>query len=530
MLGLRLAACGLVTSGLTFFSLVPCSPKLQWKIHHVQARAVTRTQQAAVTSLPALAKASKGQKRKCKHHLVMHIGPHKTGSSAVQTFLLEKRSFLAESFGIFTGTFLYPKDPNKLGSALREVRSNSMMSIKVQKRLKSIAEKILQDVNSRLGKQDIVLSSETLSLWDWQWETLKSRLADSGRCMRLVMVHRRESDQMVSQFAQWEKYSAVPVSFGSFLLYDGPEGLQFNSNSEYFTPDYQVRMWKRASAAAGAVGVSYEYLKESNFSFAAFLICNATLGREGPSWKKCVASIMREESTFDSRTNVSPLPIVLDLVRLAQGFQLQNGCTTTNINKTSEEVKQVAEQMPTACGTFDAQFKRGEDAWFNLSFAARPRIRAQNEEHTFYGMGLAQDLARLAFEFDCVCDGVDFNLRAWKHLEPLKGGLTGLANRVLGTSVEQSKSVTRSNWDKRPLSEQQMTYVAEDAYLSWKVAARMLKVSDDKMQPDWLVSLAEIYGNGQVLVRHNLCVANAVHDWTTAQKEWLAKQDEKGPG
>ena len=31
----------------------------------------------------------------------------------------------------------------------------------------------------------------------------------------------------------------------------------------------------------------------------------------------------------------------------------------------------------------------------------------------------------LAFEFDCVCDGVDFNLRAWKHLEPLKGGLTG---------------------------------------------------------------------------------------------------------
>ena len=31
----------------------------------------------------------------------------------------------------------------------------------------------------------------------------------------------------------------------------------------------------------------------------------------------------------------------------------------------------------------------------------------------------------LAFEFDCICDGVDFTQRAWKNLEPLKGGLTG---------------------------------------------------------------------------------------------------------
>lgn len=151
----------------------------------------------------------------------------------------------------------------------------------------------------------------------------------------------------------------------------------------------------------------------------------------------------------------------------------------------------------------------------------------ENEEHTFYGMGLAGDLARLAFEFDCVCDGVDFTLRAWKHLEPLKGGLTGLANRVLGTSVEQSKSVTRSNWEMRPLSEKQVLYLAEDAYLSWKLASKMLTQCEDEMQPEWLVSLAEMYGNGQVLMRHKIFVANAVHDWTSAHDEWLQKQEEK---
>ena len=49
----------------------------------------------------------------------------------------------------------------------------------------------------------------------------------------------------------------------------------------------------------------------------------------------------------------------------------------------------------------------------------------------------------LAFEFDCVCDGVDFTLRAWKHLEPLKGGLTGGRDWLVGGSLPSSNDFAR---------------------------------------------------------------------------------------
>ncbi|CAJ1423726.1 unnamed protein product [Effrenium voratum] len=146
----------------------------------------------------------------------------------------------------------------------------------------------------------------------------------------------------------------------------------------------------------------------------------------------------------------------------------------------------------------------------------------ENESHTFYGMGLAQDLARLAFEFDCLCDGVDFALRAWREIGPLSGGLTGLANRLLGTTVEQQKSVTRSNWDKRPLSEKQLQYLAEDAYLSWKIAARLFKTS--QADANWLVTMDEMYGNGKQHLQHHLYVKQSVHDWSEAEMVWNQKQ------
>ena len=112
----------------------------------------------------------------------------------------------------------------------------------------------------------------------------------------------------------------------------------------------------------------------------------------------------------------------------------------------------------------------------------------EHPERTFFGMGLATDLARLACEFDCVACGVDFVTRAWPRLE-LGGGLSGLANRMLGSSVHQSKEITRSNWEKRPLSSEQMTYLAEDAYLSWAIANHFIKERGEPVKPEWPVTL-----------------------------------------
>eukprot|EP00413_Alexandrium_margalefii_P002342 CAMPEP_0204518916 /NCGR_PEP_ID=MMETSP0661-20131031/4456_1 /ASSEMBLY_ACC=CAM_ASM_000606 /TAXON_ID=109239 /ORGANISM="Alexandrium margalefi, Strain AMGDE01CS-322" /LENGTH=264 /DNA_ID=CAMNT_0051524391 /DNA_START=47 /DNA_END=841 /DNA_ORIENTATION=- len=146
----------------------------------------------------------------------------------------------------------------------------------------------------------------------------------------------------------------------------------------------------------------------------------------------------------------------------------------------------------------------------------------ESEEHTFYGMGLREDLGRLAFEFDCMVRGIDFTLRAWPGELELGGGLVGLANRVLGTTVKQSKKVTKSNWDRRPLTEEQIIYAAEDAYLSSAVARYFMDVSFP--QEDWLVTEAEMYGAGVKFVEHGLCVPEPWHDWSEARAEWERAQ------
>eukprot|EP00438_Fugacium_kawagutii_P014646 Skav218863 [mRNA] locus=scaffold2417:125648:126784:+ [translate_table: standard] len=321
---------------------------------------------ASVLGAPAKT-SSEGEKKSCKHHFVVHIGPPKSGSTAVQEFLFQKGAWLQESFGIFTGNLKLAKAPFAI---IRVVQGNK------DKGVVHRAEKILEDVNSRLGKQDVVLSSEHfVRFQSSHWEKFKARLADSGRCMRMVMVHRRESDRTFSQWNQRNKMKKFPDSFGlSYLRY---------SDSK-FNPDYNIRLWHSLSSAApaGVVGVSYEYLKESNYSFAAFLICNATLHREGTSWKQCVASIAREEDSFRSVTNVSPPPAAIDVVRLAYSLQSQGGRRCSSRLKISSSVKQVALQMPTTCGNIDAQYKHVEDEWFKKSSALRP-VRTPSKDTCF---------------------------------------------------------------------------------------------------------------------------------------------------
>eukprot|EP00438_Fugacium_kawagutii_P028509 Skav201409 [mRNA] locus=scaffold4679:39772:40179:- [translate_table: standard] len=103
------------------------------------------------------------------------------------------------------------------------------------------------------------------------------------------------------------------------------------------------------------------------------MICNATLRQEGDAWKQCMASISEEENKVasESEKNVSPLHTALDVVRLANGLRHQGGLDCT-INPWSQNVVDVAMQMPVVCGTFDAYFKSGEDEWFNKTSAARP--------------------------------------------------------------------------------------------------------------------------------------------------------------
>mmetsp|Transcript_49786 Transcript_49786/g.115561 ORF Transcript_49786/g.115561 Transcript_49786/m.115561 type:complete len:261 (+) Transcript_49786:42-824(+) len=147
----------------------------------------------------------------------------------------------------------------------------------------------------------------------------------------------------------------------------------------------------------------------------------------------------------------------------------------------------------------------------------------ENSAHWFYGMGLLDDAARLAFEFDCVINGVDF-LGGKAGALQMGGGLVGVANRVLGTAVQQSKKFTMSNWDARPLSSTQLQYLAEDAYLSWGLATYLLSRGPPALE--WLVTPAEIYRHAQSVLASGHAVRNSIHNWEPVRAEYekTAKQ------
>lgn len=154
----------------------------------------------------------------------------------------------------------------------------------------------------------------------------------------------------------------------------------------------------------------------------------------------------------------------------------------------------------------------------------------ENEDHCFYGMGLLEDVSRLAFEFDCLVSGIDFAQRkAWPELMDSagKGGLAAVANRVLGTCVTQDKKITMSNWEIRPLSARQLEYMAEDAYLSWALAKHFIKA--EFPQEHWLISMPEMYGSCRNRFGYPgiIDISDSCHDWSAAKAEADRREAEK---
>lgn len=288
----------------------------------------------------------------------MHIG---TGAMAVESFLHTEKAWIERSFGIFVAGMPRNK-PESAGKILLDPKS-------------ATAKKILEEINSRLGKQDIILSSDDFLYWEPEhWKMFKSHLADSGLCLRLLMVHRRGSDHMFSQWYEENRIRTSPQSFGIWFL----------KNSPRFSTDYQLKIWNTASAAsgAGALGVSYEYLDQQRGGLAAFLICNATL-REGASWRQCAESIESQMKGHTEHVSTSS-PAVLDVYRLAYGIHRQvsgDDDETCTFDQTAEAngatLVKVAQQVPLRCGTFDEQFQLEEDEWFKQTGAKRPAKRSK---------------------------------------------------------------------------------------------------------------------------------------------------------
>jgi len=136
----------------------------------------------------------------------------------------------------------------------------------------------------------------------------------------------------------------------------------------------------------------------------------------------------------------------------------------------------------------------------------------EHENHTFWGMGLKDTAARLAFEFDCVIRCVDYRIRAWPQMQ-LGGGLYGLANRHLRMAIARPDTL-------RALSSQLV-----HTHLQWAVFDYFSRLYGEA-DPAWQITKAEMFGAGPVYLR----VAGAKHDWSSARLEWMHTMHERPSG
>jgi len=133
----------------------------------------------------------------------------------------------------------------------------------------------------------------------------------------------------------------------------------------------------------------------------------------------------------------------------------------------------------------------------------------EDGRRTFYGMGLLQAAAHLAFEFDTVIRCVDFRVRAWRQLE-LGGGLYGVANRYFETSFARPPTLSRPSGQ------------AVHAWLQWAVASYFMMFVGVPSE-DWVIKPAELFGAGPMYLR----VEEPKHEWNEAMVEWMRLQKAK---
>ena len=91
------------------------------------------------------------------------------------------------------------------------------------------------------------------------------------------------------------------------------------------------------------------------------------------------------------------------------------------------------------------------------------------------GSGILQDVAKLKRDKGLTCKGLVDTQKMAKSLGTAsqKLGLKALAEHFFGINVEKPKSISRSNWEKYPLTIRQIHYAALDAWIGFKLYQHM---------------------------------------------------------
>ena len=114
-------------------------------------------------------------------------------------------------------------------------------------------------------------------------------------------------------------------------------------------------------------------------------------------------------------------------------------------------------------------------------------LRALLEDPTVVkcGVRIRGDAAKLKRDFGLEMGGVqELQDMARARMRQLpKGGLAGLAARLLGRNLEKPKGLRLGNWERVPLNEAQQKYAALDAYACWLLFEKLHSMEERKDSP-----------------------------------------------
>ncbi|CAK8986581.1 Uncharacterized protein SCF082_LOCUS615 [Durusdinium trenchii] len=302
---------------------------------------------------------------RCKFPLVVHVGPHKTGTTSFQKFLCDHAQWLQKEHGIFVAANKTRKEAAYIASTISK-QYGRPYNPKYANSTR-MAE-LFQVIDSMPKNSPVILSSEEFSRWKTaEWNYFKSQPAIQKRCLSMVVTHRQVWSFQASVWNQHNKLNkqAMPQPFLITVLKD----------KNHFT-DFQLKLLDVLDSASDSVDVvSYEYLHERNYSLASFVVCNATRRLEGTEWESCKMGV---DLHVPLVINPSEPPTAFDVVRLAYGLYtkqkaLNSTCRLSQFTLATyhnSAVSRVAEQMPTQCENLPDEYV--DELYYNRTGVLRP--------------------------------------------------------------------------------------------------------------------------------------------------------------
>jgi hypothetical protein len=355
--------------------------------------------------------------------LVVHIGPHKTGTTSLQYFLQTHAAAIETMFGIGI-----PRLVNHAGKfeaySARGVKAFAHLHSTVYLdtcggeggRVLSAAEKnlqpmyrpeVAQELVSVINRNDgfnlkIISAEDFVQMCSAGWTKLQSLLPDWD--FQFLAFYRPPGQRIVSAWKEIHAGSAMPSTFLQVMdewaevggahpttpqrRYDHV-GLKKHGFGDYGgQTDVALAAIREALPGAVVDGATLAALKEENSTVASFTVCKYTFFGRSHSreeWRACRRWV-RATSAKDPNMNVGIKDVYFDAARLGYVLNSADGQSTSGRLSTRELLARDAfpalRAFPTTCADIGHMFSpewMGQPLFFNLTGAVRAKADVDPE-------------------------------------------------------------------------------------------------------------------------------------------------------